>query len=396
MSPAALDARLHAGFPARPVPWISPVLYGVVVVAGAFAGVTGLGDTRYVPFVTGLTLLMALDVAERRRYPAMTPTVPAITLLVARLVLFVAVAAADGSGLSRVLFLLLPFTAYFAFGWKVSIALGLVSLGLLVIGFELTVPQWYGEVEQVSDLLMFVVGLALTIAMASVAVEEQRGRARLEQSHAQLRTYASRVSELSAAAERSRVSRDIHDGLGHHLTAITLLLEKATTFLDLDRAAARQALDDASRSARRALEDVRHSVRTLRASTEPFHLSAALNDLVREADGGELSVSLDFSGDESRCDPAALITLYRAAQEGITNARRHAHASHVWVTASCDDENAHLVVADDGCGFPPEREGYGLLGMRERAQLVGGSVEVVSGPDAGTQVIVTIPHKVAV
>ncbi|WP_129670049.1 sensor histidine kinase [Phytoactinopolyspora endophytica] len=396
MLPAGLDAAVPAGSPTRPVPWVSPVLYGVVLVAGTFAGITGLGHTSVVPFVAGLTLLMALDVVERRRYLASTPTVPAIALLVARLCLFVAVAASDGSGLSRVLFLLLPFTAYFAFGWKVSIALGLVSLGLLVISFELTVPQWYSEVEQVSDLLMFVVGLALTIAMASVAVEEQRGRARLEQSHAQLRTYASRVSELSAAAERNRVARDIHDGLGHHLTAITVLLEKATTFLDSDRPAVRQALDDASRSARRALEDVRHSVRTLRAPTEPFRLSAALDDLVHEAAGGELSVSLDFAGNEGRCDPAALTTLYRAAQEGITNARRHAQASHVRVTARCDDEGAHLVVADDGCGLPPEREGYGLLGMRERVQLVGGSVEVVSGPDAGTRVIVTIPHKVAV
>jgi signal transduction histidine kinase len=265
-----------------------------------------------------------------------------------------------------------------------------------VATFQLTVPGWTGEVEQVSDLLMFVVGLALTIAMASVAVEEQRGRARLEQSHAQLRAYSSQVSELSAAAERNRVARDIHDGLGHHLTAITVLLEKASTFLDRDGAAARQALDDAHRSARRALTDVRHSVRTLRAETEPFGLAAALDDLVREADGDELSVSLDFAGDERRCDPAALTALYRAAQEGITNARRHARASQVRVTARCDDESASLVVADDGCGFPPEREGYGLLGMRERVQLAGGSVEVLSGPDTGTRVTVTIPHKVAV
>ena len=213
---------------------------------------------------------------------------------------------------------------------------------------------------------------------------------------AQLRAYASRVSELSAAAERNRVARDIHDGLGHHLTAITVLLEKATTFLDRDRGAARQALDDASRSARRALEDVRHSVHTLRAETEPFRLAAALDDLVREADDGELSVTLDFAGDESRCDPSALTALYRAAQEGITNARRHARASHVWVTARCDDERAYLVIADDGCGFEPEREGYGLLGMRERLHLAGGEVEVVSEIDAGTRVTVTIPHKVAV
>lgn len=361
--------------------------------AGGYAGLSGLGDTSAVPFVGGLSALLALDWAERRRYPSWTPPVPALALLACKLGLFLAVAAADGSGLSRVLFLLLPFTAYFAFGRAVSIALGVVCAGLIVVGFELSVPGWYGEVEQVSDLLMFVVGLVLTIAMASVAVEEQRVRARLEESHTRLRAYASRVSELSAAAERNRVARDIHDGLGHHLTAISVLLEKAATFHDRDSTAAQRAVDDARHSVRKALEEVRQSVRTLRAETGPFHLSAALDDLVRAADDGQPSITVDCSGDESRCDPDTLMALYRAAQEGITNARRHARATKVAVSVRCEERQAILLVADDGRGFSSEQEGYGLLGMRERVRLAGGSVHVDSGPDAGTRVTVTIPGQ---
>jgi signal transduction histidine kinase len=370
------------------------VLYGAVLIAGAYADIVGLGNTQPAFFVVGLAALVGLDLAERRRYPAGTPSGPAITLLAVRLALFVAVAAADGSGLSRVLFLLLPFTAYFAFGRAASLAVGIACVGLVVLSFQLTVPQWYTELEQVSDLLMFCIGLVLTIAMASVAVQAQRGRAQLEESHRQLSAYAARVAELSAAAERNRVARDIHDGLGHHLTAVTVLLEKATAFRDRDRAVADRALADAHRSARRALDDVRRSVRALRVETAPFRLSSALDDLVNEIDDGQLSVTLDCTGNDTGYDTSALMALYRAAQESLTNARRHAHATRVSVTVNCDDSRARLVVDDDGCGFSPEREGYGLLGMRERVQLVDGSVEVDTG-QAGTRVTVTIPRRTA-
>lgn len=372
------------------------MLYGAVLIAGGYSGIAGLGSTQPVLFVGGLAVLVALDLVERGRYPLQTPPGPAVALLAARLALFVAVAAGDGSGLSRVLFLLLPFTAYFAFGRAAALALGIACVGLVVASFQLTIPHWYGQTEQVSDLLMFCVGLVLTIAMASVAVAEQRSRARLEESHTQLRAYAARVSELSAAAERNRMARDIHDGLGHHLTAITVLLEKAATFRDRDPAAAERALGDAHRSARRALDDVRRSVRALRVETEPFRLSSALDDLVREVDDGRLSVTLDCAGNESGYGPTALMALYRAAQESITNARRHAQATRVSVTVHCDESRARLVVADDGRGFPPDREGFGLLGMRERVELAEGSVEVDSGPDTGTRVTVTIPRRATV
>jgi signal transduction histidine kinase len=374
----------------RPVPWAPSLLYGAILVAGLYAGFAGLGHTRPVPFVAGLAALFALELIEWHRYPDRTPRGPAAALLAVRLLLFLAVAAADGSGLSRALLVLVPFTAYFAFGRAVSIALGVGCVGLVVVGYELTVPGWYADVEQVSDLLMFCVGLVLTIAMASVAVEERRARA-------QLAAYAERVAELSAAAERNRVARDIHDGLGHHLTAIAVLLEKAAAFRERDPAAAQLAVDDAHQSARRALEDVRQSVRALRAEAAPFRLGDALGELVRQVDGGEPAVTLDLAGDEDGHDGPALTALYRAAQEAVTNALRHAGATRVSVTVRFEPSEARLVVADDGRGLGtwraggPEREGFGLLGMRERVQLVGGTVDIDSSPDTGTRLTVTVP-----
>lgn len=376
------------------VPWVAPVLYVGVLVAGEYAGLAGLGETRQLPFAGGLVAAAVLDLAERRKFPNGAPRPAALGLLAARAALFVLIAAGDGAGLARVLFLLLPFTAYFAFGRAVSIGVGAGCVAAIAVALQLTEPRWYRSPEHISDLLMFVLGLVLTIMTAAVAAEERRARTRAQDANERLRASSERVAELSAAAERNRVARDIHDGLGHHLTAISVLLEKAAAFRDRDPEAADTAIEDAHRSARLALEDVRRSVGTLREV--PFRLSTALDELARQArrtDDGQLAVTVDWSGDEHRYRPTVLMTLYRAAQEGITNVRRHARATRVSVTVHCAPTEARLVVADDGHGFEPGREGFGLRGMRERVALVGGSVTVDNEPGRGTRLAVTIPHQ---
>jgi signal transduction histidine kinase len=383
----------------RPVPWVSAALYGAVLVAGGYAHLAGVGSGRPVLFVAALSVLFALEFWELRRWPARTPTGAAAGLLAARAALFLAVAAADGSGLSRALFVLIPFTAYFAFGRTVSVALGLGCIALVVASYQLALPGWYRDVPHVSDLLMLTVGLVLTITMAAVAAREQTLRVRLEETHERLRAYADRVADLSATAERNRVARDIHDGLGHHLTAIALLLEKATAFGERDPRAAQRAVREAHSSARAALDDVRRSVRTLRADRPPLRLRAALADLVQGAEGaappglaGGPPVELAVEGDEEGYDETALIALYRAAQEGITNARRHANATRVSVSVALGGADAQLVVVDDGRGFPADREGFGLLGMRERVHLAGGRVELQTAPGGGTRLAITVPR----
>ncbi|WP_346131317.1 sensor histidine kinase [Lentzea roselyniae] len=355
----------------RPAPWVSPVLCAAVLAAGVYAAVLGLGTTRLPLLVGGLMVLVAVDVAEFRRYPVRTPKLVAAALLGLRAALYVGLAHVDGSGLARVLLVLVPFTAYFAFGQTVAIGLAAVCLAVAVA----STPDWYAHVERVSDLVMLTVGLVLAIAMAAVAVRERDGRIRLQESH---RT----VAELSAAAERARVARDLHDDLGHHLTAIVVLLEKAAAFHDREPGTAKDAVLDAERSARRALGEVRESVRSLRS----FHLLAALDELV----AGQGDVTLTVSGSPDGHDTSALHALYRAAQEGITNSRRHAAATRIAVAVDLGAERARLTVADDGRGMGAAVEGFGLLGMRERVALAGGRVDLAS-TSSGTRLTVTIP-----
>ncbi|MGE7387835.1 sensor histidine kinase [Streptomyces sp. NPDC004126] len=235
--------------------------------------------------------------------------------------------------------------------------------------------------EYISDLLMFALGVVLALATAAVAVRERQARGQLEDTLAQ-------VAQLSAARERNRLAREIHDSLGHHLTAIGIQLEKAEAFAALDPAASAQAVSHARWSANRALDEVRASVRTLgpEAEAEPVGLARTLADLVHHLDGGARRISLDVSGVERR----PLLVLYRAAQEGLTNACRHSGATEIGVRVRYDGHGASLCVTDNGSGLRGAEEGFGLAGLRERVRLADGTLEL-SSSDRGTALTVGVP-----
>ncbi|MEU7148866.1 sensor histidine kinase [Streptomyces sp. NPDC045456] len=370
-----------------PVPWVSPLLYAAVLVGGLYYTVAGLapgpGPPLWRPagFAAGLAALAALETVERRTAP-----VRACLPMLARAGLIAGVVALDESGLAQALFVLLPFTAYFVYGRGLALALAALCVAGLLTGYVLTEPGWHRDVERLSDLLMLCAGLVLTLSMAAVAVGEQRGRRALER-------YAAQVAELSAAAERNRLARDIHDSLAHHLTAVSVQLQIASEFRVLQPDSAQRAVDEARLSVKRALGDVRQSVRALRDEEPHRPLTALLTGLARDGEARP-HVTVQVDGTEDGYGPAELTALYRAAQEGLTNARRHAQASRVTVAVVLTADAARLVVSDDGHGFTPDgaATGFGLIGMRERVRLVGGSVHIDSGPGQGTRLTVTVPR----
>jgi signal transduction histidine kinase len=381
----------------RPLAWVSSILYLAVLASGVYYDAAGLCPdmSGYLPiagFAGVLLFLLFLEQVERRRYAHRPPWKLAIGLLALRIALFTVVVALDCSGFSRSLYLLIPFAAYFSLGRRVSYGLAALLLGGAVLRLSL-VPGGWRDSGQVSDLLMSFIGVVFAVSMAAVAAEEEASRTRAER-------YAEQVAELAAATERNRLARDIHDSLGHHLTAIAVQLEKASAFRERDQAASEQALVDARRSARYALEDVRQSVGALREGGG-FCLSRALTDLVEGLPDNGLAVQLDIDGDEGAFAGPSLMALYRAAQEGLTNVRKHAGADRVSVSVSLGEAGGFLRVADNGRGFRVDGDtapgaggnGYGLAGMRERLELVGGALRVEAAPGRGTRLTVTVPRS---
>lgn len=198
-----------------------------------------------------------------------------------------------------------------------------------------------------------------------------------------------------AIEERNRLARDIHDTLAQGLAGITMQLETLDALLEADasREKLQQIIHRTLDLTRRNLEEARRSVMDLRAAPlENRNLSEAIAELVAELEG--VNVSFETM-DASRPLSVRIETgLYRIAQEALNNIRQHSHAHHVQLKLHCSPERVQLIIEDDGCGFDPTQVGndhFGLIGLRERAKLLGGTLEIQTSPAQGTRLEVTIP-----
>jgi signal transduction histidine kinase len=388
-------------------------VYLGVLLAGAYYDVVGLcaggfNAGRLSLLAGALLLPVGLEVVEHRRFGLRSSRLMALALLAARIGLYEIVVAVDCSGFSKFLYLIVPFAAFFV-NKRLSFALAAFYTGLFVARLWSYSLVWYLNQEYVSDLLIFIIGLVFSITTAGVVSGEAASRlqaekllADLEHSHEQLKAYAEGAARLAAVEERNRVARDIHDSLGHTLTAITIQLEKAMAFRQRDPVEADEAVGEARLAAREALHDVRQSVGALYASAEPFSLAAALTDLAKRTCTGSLDVELHVEGDEGGYSKLILMSLFRVAQEALTNIQRHAGAGRAIVRVTFGEQQAVMHIGDDGRGFDagaqgdgqPAQDGhYGLRGMRERLELLGGTLHVESRPNHGTQLHIAIPRQ---
>jgi signal transduction histidine kinase len=301
------------------------------------------------------------------------------------------------------------FLACLYFGELVGYCLAALAWVVYFVKHLYYAPGWLSNGTELHYLVLFTVGIVLVITIARVVAKEKASRTRaeellaeLEVSHRQLKEYAGQVAELATTRERNRLARDIHDTLGHYLTVINVQLEKALVFRDKRPEEAIQAVSDAKRLASEALQDVRRSVGTLRTTQELPEFTPSLTELVERVRSDTCAIELNIEGDEDSFSRQGLLALYRAVQEGLTNVQRHAGASHIWIDLHFGEQEATLILRDNGHGFDASSwqqadtghdGGYGLQGVQERLELVGGSLQVESAPGQGTTLRVTLPKN---
>jgi signal transduction histidine kinase len=254
-------------------------------------------------------------------------------------------------------------------------------LPLLHLGMD-----WPGFIRESG---VFWLALIFLVMLSQAMVKAERSSAELDEANRALRSYAAQSEEFATARERNRIAREIHDGLGHYLTTIHMQLQAARSILASDPERADQTLAKAQHLAQEALGDVRRSVAALRADREP--LPTALARLAEASEAAGLPTAFRLLGLPRPLDPPEEQALYRAAQEGLTNARKHAQAASATLTIDFSATGrVRLTVADDGRGAADTAGGFGLLGLRERVGLLDGSLSVRSEPGAGLELIVEV------
>ncbi|GIE34061.1 hypothetical protein Ait01nite_071060 [Actinoplanes italicus] len=261
-----------------------------------------------------------------------------------------------------------------------AVAAVVLPLPLLHAGMEVD--------EGLREGVALFAAAGFAVVITKVLMREQQARAELARAHQRLREYAAQAETLAAAQERNRVARDIHDGLGHALTVVQMQIKAARAVLAPDPARADTMLVKAQDQAEEALREVRRSVSALRESRPP--LPEALRALAEDAG---VPTEVDVSGNVRTLLADAEEALFRAAQEGLTNVRRHARASRAVVVLDYTDPSAvRLEVRDDGSFSEPGADsGYGLLGLRERAAGLGGTLSLTPAPGGGSTLLMEVP-----
>lgn len=229
---------------------------------------------------------------------------------------------------------------------------------------------------------------AFAVTTTLLAQRERSARENLARAHAELLATRSLLAENSRASERVRIARDLHDTLGHHLTALSLQLDVASR---LTSGQAADHIQEAHAVARLLLGDVRNVVSEMRDSR--FDLAGAMRALTGAT--GSLQIHLDIPTSVDVNDAAQAHALLRCVQEIITNASRHAAARNLWIRLEHAGEGFALHARDDGRGAAQVQWGNGLKGMRERFEEYAGRIEVTSGEGRGFEVHGVMPRAEA-
>ena len=299
----------------------------------------------------------------------------------------IAISYYSGSGLGSILLMVvacvLPWLLPMPVGVAWLVLSQFVVVPVYVRGLDFTWPEALMQSALYAGFCAFVFVTSLVARQQAQAREEQR---RL---NAELRATRVLLAESARVNERTRISRELHDLLGHHLTALSLKLEVAG-HLSVGRV--KEHVQQAHTLARLLLTDVREAVSHLRDGGA-IDLEAALRPLAENVPS--LQIHMDIESPLTMDDPERAHVLLRCTQEVITNAVRHAAARNLWIRAHREEAMIAMTARDDGRGADAFVAGNGLRGMRERLAQYGGHLEIKTRPQEGFCLHLMLPASAA-
>jgi signal transduction histidine kinase len=247
-------------------------------------------------------------------------------------------------------------------------------------------------ITTIRTVSFLVVGIFISQIMTRL---REQGES-LRQANAQLTHYASTLENLTVSRERNRMARELHDTLAHTLTGLSVSLETVKAYWDVDEGKARGLLDQSLETTRAGIEETRRALKSLRASPlEDMGCGLALRKLA-ESTAARANLDLELALPEPipSLAPDVEQCVYRIAQEAVENVAHHANAKKLSVKLEILNDNLRLTVQDDGLGFDPHDKAstghFGLVGMKERAELSGGRLKIDSQKGKGAKVVLEI------
>ncbi|MBV6622322.1 MAG: sensor histidine kinase [Rivularia sp. (in: Bacteria)] len=247
---------------------------------------------------------------------------------------------------------------------------------------------------QFSFIALFVLALVFVLLLMNAVLSEWQSREKLTAANEKLRQYALKIENQATLEERNRIAREIHDSLGHSLTALNLQLETATKLLNNNPEKATDFLIRAKELGSQALQDVRESVSAIRSNPlQEQSLETSIDTLIKNFHHST-NIKPNYHINLFYSLPRDISTaIYRIIQESLTNISKYAEATEVNLQITTTASKLHLMIQDNGKGFDigQNTTGFGLQSMRDRTLALEGDFNIKSIPGGGTKITVDIP-----
>jgi signal transduction histidine kinase len=329
------------------------------------------------------------------------------------LILFVNIGSGAGIGFSPVLLLIVVIRSISIFKFPESLLVAFMVWLCFIFNLNtIIIPPVGTDIQMlrsgnINDIvwilklnfvMLFSLVLIFILLLVNALFAELQSRRQLALAHERLREYALRIEDQATLQERNRIAREIHDALGHSLTAQSIQLENALVYLESNLEKTKGFLLEARQLSARLLQEVRYSVATLRSDPlQGKSLDVAIKVLIADFQSRmQITPKYFLSGNLSLSHELNK-TIYRIVQEALTNISKHSKATEVNIDIHATNDSFCLRVEDNGIGFDPKQNtaGFGLKGMRERTSALGGQFYLISKPQGGCNLMAlfTLPRS---
>ena len=342
----------------------------------------------------GISLLLLLEFVEGLAYPKKPRFLLGLLLTGIRIVLYYFINLSDPTGITSSLVGYILFTMCFYFHPIFVLPALLVVLLLFYGNIPLFWMRQDIEIGFVYELLSFVIFYLFGIIIRM----DDHTRLRNMQMVRQLEDYAFNSISLGKQEERDRISRDLHDSLGHQLVAVNIQLQKGVAYREIDSDESLEAINKAQEATNEAIKELRQTIKDLREYEEPVSFGERIEKIVEQTRENGLEINSEISGKPETYPEFTLLTLRQVIQESITNVEKHAQAKQVSMVVNFQRSKVRATITDDGIGFnvkKAKKEGhFGLRGMQERLDIIGGKLTIRSKAESGTEVSIVIPKDI--
>lgn len=265
-------------------------------------------------------------------------------------------------------------------------------------GYIMTLSFWQSHIIDLVTIILLYVNFVFLFYYLDSRMEREREVKKLNnelrESYEKLKEYSAKNEELAAAKERNRIARDIHDTIGHSMTALIMNLDFIEKVIDINPQKAKELVIRAEDIARGAMADIRRAVYALRGEADTASLTSSIKSLVENLTAfNEKKVNMNISQDIESLSPVIKSTIYRVVQEGLTNGIKHGGADIFYLDITIVGEDMKLVLKDNGRGCAAIIKGSGLSGMEERINSLGGSIKFMSPESGGFIIELSVPLK---